>query len=157
MKKYIVISPYSKTLRNGKKNPKNYPYWNELIESLMSEYDFIQIGQSNEIPLLNTIEFKKNLSFKELEELVTNKNCHCWLSVDNFFPHFCASIEVPGIVVWGVSDPKIFGYAMHDNVIKSRNYLRDNQFDIWESCSFNKEVFVPIHTITNKIKKFKHV
>jgi len=30
----ILISPYSKKLTNGKVNPKNYPYWKEVIAGI---------------------------------------------------------------------------------------------------------------------------
>ena len=42
----IIISPYSKPLRNGLNNPKNYPYWKELI-SLINE-EIIQVGVDGE-------------------------------------------------------------------------------------------------------------
>ena len=33
----ILIAPYSKPLRTGGNNPKNYPYWKELISQIQEE------------------------------------------------------------------------------------------------------------------------
>ena len=62
----IIISPYSKSLRNGKTNPKNYPYWKELIR-LINE-PIVQVGIDGEEQLVN--DFRKNLSLTELGNLV---------------------------------------------------------------------------------------
>ena len=55
----ILIHPYAKPLKNGKENPKNYPYWEELI-SLIYE-PIIQIGVEGEKHLVP--DFRKNLSW----------------------------------------------------------------------------------------------
>ena len=78
----IIISPYSKPLRNGQNNPKNYPYWKELI-SLIKE-PIIQVGTNEEIQLVK--EFHKNLSISELRNLINS--CRTWISVDSFFSTF---------------------------------------------------------------------
>ena len=44
----IIISPYSKKLENGKMNPKNYPYWKELISLLLKSETIIQVGTIDE-------------------------------------------------------------------------------------------------------------
>ena len=75
----IIISPYSKALRNGKRNPKNYPYWQELIELIKEP--IVQIGIEGEEQLVP--DFRKNLSLSELRELVNQ--CRTWISCDSFF------------------------------------------------------------------------
>ena len=135
----IIISPFSKQLRNGKNNPKNYPYWKKLIACLvlMGE-EVIQVGVEGEEQL--TRDFRTNLSLKELEELV--KSCKTWISVDSFFQHFCWDIGKPGIVIWGQSDPNIFGHRENINLLKDRKYLRPNQFWMWEQCDYRDDCWV---------------
>ena len=70
----IIISPYSKSLRNGKTNPKNYPYWKELIR-LINE-PIVQVGIDGEEQLVD--DFRKNLSLTELGNLVDQ--CRTWIS-----------------------------------------------------------------------------
>jgi hypothetical protein len=130
--KSIIISPYSQRLRNGKTNPKNYPYWNKLVELLNKDFHTIQIGRTGEPVLKNADQVKFDLKLKEIEELV--KLCTTWISVDSFLPHLVNSMEnkKPGIVLWSQSDPKIFGYDYNLNILKSRSYLRQFQFGTWE-------------------------
>ena len=55
----IVISPYSKKLRNGKENPKNYPYWEELIAWIQINvgFDIVQVGVEGETKLVDDCRF----------------------------------------------------------------------------------------------------
>jgi ADP-heptose:LPS heptosyltransferase len=140
----IVISPYSRPLRNGKPNAKNWPrkYWDELVGYLRHRNDcVIQIGVSKETPVLHVNKISYNLPFPDLEKLI--KESWVWISVDNFLPHFCHLKKLkPGIVIFGPSDPEIFGYPENINLLKGRQYLREKQFDIWEACEANDEAFV---------------
>lgn len=132
----IIVHPWARKLRNGKENPKNYPYWKELV-SIIKE-PIIQIGVQGEEQLVE--DFRTNLSMAELENIVLK--CRTWISVDSFFQHFCWDLGVPGIVLWGQSDPNIFGHKENINLLKSRHFLRKDQFFLWEQCEFNKEAFV---------------
>ena len=78
----IIISPYSKALRNNKTNPKNYPYWKELIRLIKEP--IVQVGIEGEEQLVE--DFRKNLSLSELRLLVNE--CKTWISCDSFFSTF---------------------------------------------------------------------
>jgi ADP-heptose:LPS heptosyltransferase len=132
----IIIAPYAQKLRNGKNNPKNYPWWPELL-SLIDE-PVIQVGVNSEDPLVE--DFRKNLSLEELKTLVIE--CRTWISVDSFFQHFAWDLNKPGIVLWGQSDPLIFGHPENMNLLKDRKHLREKQFWWWEQCDYNAEAFV---------------
>ena len=58
----IIIAPYAKALTNGKQNPKNYPYWEELIALIQINIGFevVQVGIEGEKQLVD--DFRKNLS-----------------------------------------------------------------------------------------------
>jgi hypothetical protein len=132
----IIISPYAKKLRNGKNNPKNYPWWPELI-SMINE-PIVQVGIDDETQLVD--DFRKNLSIVELSDLI--KECKTWVSVDSFFQHLAWDIGKPGVVLWGQSDPNIFGHPENINLLKDRKYLREKQFWWWEQCDYKSEAFV---------------
>jgi ADP-heptose:LPS heptosyltransferase len=132
----IIIAPYAQKLRNGNNNPKNYPWWPELI-SLINE-PIVQVGVQGETQLVD--DFRQNLSLNELKDLVLQ--CRMWISVDSFFQHFCWDINKYGIVLWGQSDPNIFGHPENINLLKDRKYLREKQFWWWEQCEYNAEAFV---------------
>ena len=131
----IIISPYSKALRNGKINPKNYPYWKELI-ALIKE-PIIQIGIEGEEQLVP--DFRKNLSLTELEVLVDE--CRTWISCDSFLQHFGWDRKKYGIVLWSVSDPLIFGHPENINLLKDRSNLVQNQFLWWEFTDHDPNKF----------------
>jgi len=146
----IIIAPYAQKLRNGKINPKNYPYWQELIELLFKDgYEIVQIGIEGENPLVP--DFRKNLSLTELDKLV--KSCDTWISVDSFFQHFCWDLKKQGIVLWAQSDPNIFGHSENINLLKDRSYLRKDPFHIWEQCEYNKDAFVNPDEVMKHIKQ----
>jgi len=132
----IIISPFSKTLRNGKTNPKNYPYWKELIRLI--DEPIVQVGIDGEEQLVD--DFRKNLSLDELEILVNQ--CRTWISCDSFFQHFAWDKQKYGIVLWSVSDPNIFGHPENINLLKDRKYLVQNQFLWWEHTEYDATKFV---------------
>lgn len=132
----IIISPFSKALPNGKENPKNYPYWEELI-SLIDE-PIVQIGIEGERQLVP--DFRKNLSINELKKLL--KECKTWISCDSFFQHLAWIEEKKGIVLWSISDPLIFGHQENINLLKDRSFLASNQFLWWHLYEHNKNSFV---------------
>lgn len=138
----ILISPWSKRLRNDKENPKNYPHWLELYLKLVATgEEVIQVGLTGEsIVVANTDYLRRDLPLSELEKLV--KECRTWISVDSFFQHFCWDLGKPGIVLWGPSDPNIFGHPENINLLKDRKYLAPNQFLTWEQQTYNSDAFV---------------
>lgn len=133
----IIISPYAKKLSNGKINPKNYPYWNELI-ALIGEDKIVQVGIDGEEQLVK--DFRKNLSIEELKTLLLN--CNTWISCDSFIQHLAWSIGKQGIVLWSVSNPNIFGHKENINLLKDESYLAKNQFLWWEHTQYNPDAFV---------------
>lgn len=141
----ILISPFAQKLRNGERNAKNYPFWEELVTKI--EEPIVQIWTSWEEKLVR--DFRAGLSFKELSSLL--KECRVWIGVDSFFQHFAWYEGKYGIVLWGRSDPNIFGHKENINLLKSRDNLRENQFDIWENVPYDPSVFHDPDTILKYI------
>lgn len=137
----IIISPYAKRLINGKQNPKNYPYWKELIAQI--DEPIIQVGVIGEKQLVN--DFRMNLSLNELRKLI--RECRTWISCDSFFQHLAWDEGKPGVVLWGPSDPLIFGHPENINLLKARSHLVANQFLWWESTEHKNERFVEPHEV----------
>ena len=132
----IIISPYSKQLKNGKRNPKEYPHWQELI-ALINE-PIVQVGIAGEKQLVP--DFRPNLSLVQLKELL--QECRTWIGCDSFFQHLAWSIGKPGIVLWSVSDPLIFGHPENINLLKDRSCLAENQFLWWDYVEYDSSKFV---------------
>lgn len=143
----IIISPFAQTLKDGKRNPKNYPYWKELI-ALIDE-PIVQIGKAGEEHLVEDV--RHNLSLEDLAELT--KTCRTWIGVDSFFQHFAWDLGKPGIVLWGQSDPVIFGHPENVNLLKGREYLREKQFWLWEQCEYRDDCWVSPEEVVKYLNK----
>lgn len=133
----IIISPYSRPLRNNKENAKNYPWWSELTNMLLHRR-LVQIGRKGEKQIVN--EMIEDLSMKDLANLL--KKSEFWIGIDNFLPHLAHLVKKKGVVLWGPSDPLIFGYSENLNILKDRSFLRRDQFGIWEECEYDPQRFV---------------
>ena len=142
----IIIAPYAKKVPTGEENPKNYPYWPELIK--MIQEPIIQIGVEGETQLVE--DFRKNLTLGQLSELV--KECRTWIGVDSFFQHLCWDLGKPGVVIFSQSDPLIFGHPENINLLKDRKYLRPQQFWLWSQCRYDIEAYVRPEEVFSKIR-----
>ncbi|MGC8979009.1 hypothetical protein [Caldisericum sp.] len=158
MDNFVVVSPYAANLnRFGiANNPKNYPYWVEIVKYLkFKNFKVVQIGVSGEPIISEEIdEFLVDLPFPQILELLNQ--CSFWMSVDNFLPHL-AQFTKPlkkGIVIWGKSDPKIFGYPNNFNIYKDKKYFRKDQFGYWFYEEFNPKVFIEPEKIFIVIDSF---
>lgn len=140
----FIISPYSSAVA------KDYPYWSTLIGMLRSPVNHItQVGVGKEVRL-DVDEHCFNLRLADLQK----KECDIWLAVDNFFPHMvnCCGFRGQGIVLWGKSDPLIFGYVSNVNLLVSRERLRRYQFESWHGVKRDDGDFVKPEVVMEAIK-----
>lgn len=143
----IIISPWAKALISGKPNPKSpLPEWWEQLVKLIKE-PIIQIGVSNERQLVP--DFRVNLSINKLNQLLNN--CRTFITIDSFFQHLAWSQNKPGIVIWGQSNPKIYGHDIHTNLLKDEKYLMKDQFLMWELVEYRKDCFVTPQEVIEKL------
>jgi len=144
---FVLLAPFAQKLRNGEVNSKNYPYWKELIE-LIGKDKIVQIGVKGEEQLVP--DMRVNLSLEEIKKLL--HDCAFWISVDSFLQHLADYTKKRGVVIFGPSDPKIFGYPNNLNILKDKKYLRAKQFGIWEEEKFDPERFLKASEVYKIIK-----
>lgn len=153
--KKVLISPFAQNLRNGKENPKNYPYWVDLLKLInenAKSIEIIQIGASKDKPLPYIKEFLVNKKLLEIKQLISEYDT--WISVDSFLQHLNHYYDrKPGIVIWSQSDPKIFGHPENTNLLKDRKYLRKKQFWLWEQCEYDINAYVSPATVYSTLLK----
>jgi len=151
MNRDIIVAPWAKALRNGKENAKNYPFSLELV-SLLKENNFnvIQVGGIGE-RLIGANEVKLGLSLSELEVLI--RKSYTVVTVDSFIQHYCWYLDKQAIVLWGKSDPLIFGHESNINLLKDRKNLREDSFRWWEDVSYDENVFVSPQYVIENINK----
>ena len=143
----IIIAPYAQKLRTGKLNPKNYPYWKELIAQI--DEPIIQVGVEGEEQLVEN--FLIDQPIDELRKLI--QTCRTWIGVDSFFQHLAWDEGKKGIVLWGPSDPLIFGHPENINLLKDRSHLVNNQFMWWEATEHQNERFVEPQIVLEYLKE----
>lgn len=143
----LIISPFAKRLLNGKENPKNYPFWEQLVA--MIEEPIVQVGVTGERQLVG--DFRPDLCISDLRGLI--KECRTWISVDSFFQHLAWDEGRPGIVLWGPSDPLIFGHPENVNLLRGREHLAPNQFLWWEHTEHKSDRFVGPHEVVNQLRR----
>lgn len=156
MSNIVLFSPFSQKLRNSQQNPKNFPYWQELITLLRAsgKVDEIwQAGVGNEYRFEGVTQRFFDKPLKELAEIAAKSSV--WVSVENFFPHLCNAFSVPikGVVIFSKSDPVHFGYPQNVNLLKDKKYLRQDQFLIWEQCNYEEDAFVSAKVVYDEIMK----
>lgn len=132
----VIIAPYAKRLISGKRNPKDYPYWDQVVSGIKGPV--VQVGVDGEEQIVE--DFRRNLPIADLRKLI--RECRTWVSVDSFFQHLAWDEKKPGIVLWGVSDPLIFGHPENVNLLRDRKHLAKNQFLWWEYTEHSDERFV---------------
>lgn len=134
----IIISPWSKELLNKNPNPKSPPlkWWKHLIGLI--DQPIVQVGIKNELQLVP--DFRPDLSIPELRDLL--KECKTFITVDSFFQHLAWNQNKQGIVIWGQSNPKIYGHSIHINLLKDKKYLMPNQFLMWELVEYREDCFI---------------
>lgn len=143
----VIIAPYAKRLISGKRNPKDYPYWDQVIKGIKDPV--VQVGVEGEKQIAQ--DFRKNLPISELRGLI--RDCRTWVSVDSFFQHLAWDEGKPGIVLWGVSDPLIFGHPENVNLLRDRMHLAQNQFLWWEYTEHSDDRFVGPEEVLMHINK----
>ena len=125
---------------NGGPSPKDYPIElaKQLASMIVENHTVIQVGGEGEEQMVP--EFRKNLSFDQVGNLIAM--CTTAICVDSYLQHHCWFLNKKAIVLWGISDPLIFGHSIHLNLLKDRSSLRQNQFDLYYSNEHNPEAFV---------------
>jgi ADP-heptose:LPS heptosyltransferase len=125
-------------------NPKSPPldWWRKIISQINEP--IVQTGITGEEQLVP--DFRQGLAISRIVELINESQI--WISVDSFLPHLAhLNKGKPGIVIWSLSDPNIFGYKENYNIQKSNSYLRKNQFYMWEEESYNPNAFPDVEAV----------
>src|SRR5947208_5903592 len=146
----ILFAPYARPLRNNNVNAKNYPHAKALVDLLCEHKHLVtQIGVEGETQVAP--DFFKNLSFKDVSTQLRANDT--FISVDSYLQHHAWLLGVWGVVLWGQSDPLIFGHAGHINLLKDRKYLRPDQFNTYEGLACLDEAFVRPSAVLEAVEK----
>lgn len=154
--KNILISPYSKKIE-GKLSPKDWgkENWEALVKKIRehSDYNLIQVGVEGEEKIKGVDLCIFNIPFDKLKRIV--QNSRVIISVDNFMPHFCKTVNKSCYVIWGPSDSSIFGYPENKNILGNTELMRKQQFWLWCQCEkVSSDAFPSVEDVFKYIKNF---
>ena len=103
---------------------------NELVSHYKKDYHIYQVAHPNAKPIqgteLVTVTEQKRLSDMELFSLLIYADKR--VLIDSCLQHAAAAMELPSVVLWNGTSPKVFGYNIHTNIetIKPHNFKLPN-------------------------------
>jgi len=89
-------------------------HWENTVNLLKKDFDIVQVGLPNEELIKGAIDLKGKMPFRYILALV--KYCASWIDIDSFLQHTGAAVGKPGVVLWGRTNPRIFGHACNTNM-----------------------------------------
>lgn len=96
--------------------------WESLVKRIKSSgYKVLQVGGANDVPIqacdMKMLGVNYRLTMAILSE------CKTWVSVDTFLGHAGHAVKKPGVVLFGPTDPKIFGHDMNVNICHPKSCI----------------------------------
>jgi hypothetical protein len=134
---------------------------NKVVEEFRSQYSILQVTRPGS-PIANGVKIVDNaMSIMELITILFNS--HKRLFIDSMMQHAAAAIGLSSTVLWIGTNPKIFGYDIHDNIVANQkpdfklpdSYLFNYNFEgITHECPYkDDEEMFNIDRIIDSIKK----
>ena len=132
-----------------------------IVEHFKKDYHIIQICR-NELNFIDGVEVQSQpMSNMELLYLLTMSEKR--LLIDSSLQHGAAALKLPSTVLWVATNPKIFGYDLHDNISANisktiplpDSYLFDYNFhgSLHECPIFEGDVLFDFDKIINSLTK----
>jgi len=131
-------------------HPKTYPFWEELVVELEKIQPVVQLVRAGDKDLVADV--RRTYSPVDMAELMTQ--CSCWVSIDTFIPKFSRFFNKRGVVIFGPTDPLVFGFPENINLLKDRSYIRPDPDAPWGDDEVNDpEKFVSVDVVVNAVKE----
>ena len=132
-----------------------------IVEQFKKDYHIIQICR-NELNFIDDVEVQnKPMPNMELLYLLTMSEKR--LLIDSSLQHGAAALKLPSTVLWVATNPKIFGYDLHDNIVANisktiplpDSYLFDYNFhgSLHECPIFEGDILFDFDKIINSLTK----
>ena len=138
---------------NGPLNPKTYPFWEDLVIELQKIDTVVQLARVGDKALVEDV--RRTYSPVDMAQLMTE--CSCWVSIDTFIPKFARYFNKRGVVIFGPTDPLIFGIPENINLLKDRSYLRPDPDAPWGDEVNDPEKFVTVDVVVAAVKELLNI
>ena len=134
---------------------KAYPFWQQLVGILQYQgHELYQFMSPNGTDTDMECNYKLIGTVDEIVKILPTLDL--FISVDTFLPHLVVAKKIPikGIVIWSLSDPKLFGYEQFINVSK-KEYFRKDQYNVWIGVKRVKEAFPTAIEVAGYVSEIK--
>lgn len=125
---------------------------NQIVEKYKDKYHIYQVAHPNAPVLpgteLVTVTDHKRLSDMEFFSLLLYSDKR--VLIDSSLQHASAAFNIPSVVLWNGTSPKIFGYDIHTNIETTKPYnfkLPDSVFFDFDFAGNNHEYPFPEGTV----------
>lgn len=123
------------TSRFSKNEEWSLSKWEELVRS-MPEYTFIQLGLSDESSVANTVDLRGKTSVREAFALI--RYSKSFVGVNSCFSHVTNAFNIPGVVLFGASNPPIWGHSNNINLYKPTPCAPCIDTLLWFECPYGR-------------------
>lgn len=121
---------------------------NQVIDYFKDEYTIIHIKREDQIQYPNTLAALDNWRSIAIMLSMSTKR----LLIDSSAMHVCTALGLPSTVTWIGTNPKVFGYGLHDNIVANE----PNVILATEHSNYNKHMLFEDLT-TFPYQDFNHV
>ena len=104
---------------------------NAIVEEFKSYYNILQVTRPNAPVGNGVIPVDKHYSVMELMTLLLRSEKRVF--IDSCMQHGAAALNLPSTVLWIGTNPKVFGYDLHNNIVANQK----NNFKLPDSYIFN--------------------
>ncbi len=116
--------------------------WEELVKQL-PEFTFIQIGLTKtDSKVKGTVDLRNTTTIQEAIALI--KYSKLFLGVDSVFAHAANAVNIKGIVLFGPSNPEIWGHDNNMNIYKNVNCAPCIDIIEGQACPHEKKCMTKI-------------
>lgn len=134
---------------------------NAISEEFGSYYHILQVTRPKSPTANNVTVIDQAYSPIELCTILLNSKKR--VLIDSMLQHGAAALNLPSTVLWIGTNPKVFGYSLHDNIIAHQkpefklpdSYLFDYNFEgVTHECPYlTEEEIFDVDKIIDSIKK----
>jgi hypothetical protein len=134
---------------------------NKIVEEFKEYYNIFQVTRKNGLFSDFAVAVNQPYTVMELATILLRSEKR--VLIDSFLQHAAAALELSSTVLWVGTDPKVFGYDIHNNIVANPpsdhklpdSYLFDYNFEgVVHECPYkSEEEMFDVDAIIDAIKR----
>ena len=134
---------------------------NKIVEEFRENYNVFQVVKANGLVAEGAIPIANEYSVMELMTILLRSDKR--LFIDSSLQHGAAALDLPSTVMWIGTNPKVFGYDIHDNIVANQlpefklpdSFIFNYNFDgITHECPYKtEEEMFDVDEIISSVKR----